>query len=61
MRSLTEAVQQFLYTHMRQAPNQRELLKLVETVEFQYITKIQELEKRLDEKKGEPATRWDGL
>lgn len=57
MKTLTEQVAAFLYTHMAQAPNRKELLKLVESAEFQYITKITELQKELDRKNAVPVER----
>lgn len=57
MKTLTEQVADFLYTHMAQAPNRKELLKLVENVEFQYITRITQLQKELDQKNAVPVER----
>jgi hypothetical protein len=62
MKSLVEQVAEFMYTHMAQAPNRKELLKLVETAEFHYIVKIHELEKKLfDIENPVLVTRWDDL
>lgn len=61
--TLTDQVAQFMYTHMAQAPNRKELLKLVETVEFTYITRIADLEKQLADKDKDKVaiSRWDEL
>jgi hypothetical protein len=50
--TLTEQVAQFLYTHMAQAPNRKELLKIVQAGEMLYAERIQELEKKVAEKEG---------
>lgn len=55
--TLTEQVAQFMYTHMAQAPNRKELLKLIETGEFTYLTRIAELEKKLAEHEKIPVER----
>lgn len=55
MKPLTEAVKQFMYTHMRSTPYTKELIKTIETVEDQYIARIAELEKQVQEK-AEPET-----
>lgn len=47
MKPLTEAVRQFMYSHMAQSPFRKELLKTIEDAENQYIERIHELEKRL--------------
>lgn len=57
MSTLTEQVAAFLYSHMAQAPNRKELLKLVETAEFRYMTRIKELEDQLAEKDQVPVER----
>lgn len=51
--TLADMVKQFMYTHMRQAPYAKELVKIVEAGELQYAQKIQELEAKLAKKQEE--------